>query len=48
MPSLDWHPGAVLATNISLRGTRIKPHRLVVRRYLWDEESVYSLHSQHY
>jgi len=36
------------ATNLCLRGTRMKNHPLDNRRYLWDEEGLYRLHNQHF
>ena len=38
----------VRATNLCLRGTRMKNHSLDNRRYLWDEEGLYRLHHQHF
>jgi len=36
------------ATNLCLRGTRMKNHSLDNRRYLWDEKGLYRLHNQHF
>ena len=38
----------VRATNLCLRGTRMKNHTLDDRRYLWDEEGLHRLHNQHF
>jgi len=38
----------VRATNLCLRGTRLKTHTLDDRRYLWDEEGLFRLHNQHF
>jgi len=36
------------ATNLCLRGTRMKNHSLDNRLYLWDEEGLCRLHNQHF
>jgi len=36
------------ATNLCLRGTRMKNHSLDNRRHLWDEEGLCRLHNQHF
>ena len=36
------------ATNLCLRGTRMKNHQLDNRRCLWDEEGLCRLHNQHF
>ena len=38
----------VRATNLCLRGARLKTHTFDDRRYLWDEEGLYRLHNQHF
>jgi len=38
----------VRATNLCLRGTRMKDHTLDDRRHLWDEEGLHRLHNQHF
>ena len=36
------------ATNLCLRGARLKTHTFDDRRHLWDEEGLYRLHNQHF
>jgi len=38
----------VRATNLCLRGARLKTHTFDDRRCLWDEEGLYRLHNQHF
>ena len=38
----------VRATNLCLRGARLKTHTFDDRRYLWDEEGLYRLHNKHF